>query len=370
VFAVLSLPLSPLAQADSSNLLPNGSFQSGTSGWKATDAAFTIASDGATDSFAGRLALNTTASSYQLTASPRPVLNTSAGVVYTATGVVRSDTPGRSVCLLLKEFTSGGTLVQKSSGCVLTSSQWTPLAQGTLTPQNDGDAIALIVRRPSGTVSGESFEVDDLSLVASGSPPPPPPPSSVVALWHLDELSGTTAHDSSGNGHDGAINGPVTLGVPGEVNTAYSFIPKSYVIVPDASDLRPGTANITISYWMKATIAPSTGDYDMFVKGEAGSSGGQIKLEVQPNGQASCMFRGSAGSKQLQAGPNVIDGHWHEVICQRIGNQIIETVDGETHSLTKATGSITVTMPIRLGSHENGGDWYRGVLDEVSYSIG
>ena len=31
-----------------------------------------------------------------------------------------------------------------------------------------------------------------------------------------------------------------------------------------------------------------------------------------------------ARRKQLQAGPNVIDGHWHQVICQRIGNQIIE----------------------------------------------
>jgi Concanavalin A-like lectin/glucanases superfamily len=370
VFAVLSLPLSPLAQADSSNLLPNGSFQSGTSGWKATDAAFTIASDGASDGFAGRLALNTAASSYQLVTSPRPVLNTSAGLVYTANGVVRSDTPGKSVCLLLKEFTSGGTLVLKSNDCTPAGSQWAPLPQVTLTAQNDGDSITLIVRRPSGAVSGESFEVDNLSLVASGVPPPPPPPSSVVGLWHLDELSGTTAFDSSGQGHNGAISGPVALGVPGEVNTAYSFVPKSAIIVPDAPDLRPGTANITISYWLNATTAPSTGDYDMFVKGEAGSSGGQIKLEVQPNGQASCMFRGSAGSKQLQAGPNVIDGHWHEVICQRIGNQIIETVDGETHSFTKATGSITVTMPVRLGSHENGGDWYRGVLDEVTYSIG
>jgi len=36
LFAVLSLPLSSLARADSSNLLLNGSFQSGTSGWKAT----------------------------------------------------------------------------------------------------------------------------------------------------------------------------------------------------------------------------------------------------------------------------------------------------------------------------------------------
>ena len=241
-----------------------------------------------------------------------------------------------------------------------------------LTAQNDGDSIVLIVRRPSGAVAGESFEVDDLSLVASGdsTPPPPPPPPSVVGLWHLDERTGTTAFDSSGQGHNGAISGPVTLGVPGERNTAYSFVPKSAIIVPDAPDLRPGTADITVSYWLNATTPPSSGDYDMFVKGEAGSNGGQIKLEVQQNGQASCMFRGSVGSRQLQAGPNVIDGHWHQVICQRVGNQIVETVDGETHSLTKATGSITVTAPVRLGSHENGGDWYRGVLDEVTYSIG
>ncbi|MDP9302066.1 MAG: hypothetical protein M3P43_14420, partial [Actinomycetota bacterium] len=53
--------------------------------------------------------------------------------------------------------------------------------------------------------------------------------SSVVGLWHLDETSGKTAFDSSGNGNNGAISGPVTLGVPGHLNTAYSFVPKSTV---------------------------------------------------------------------------------------------------------------------------------------------
>src|SRR6478672_6878329 len=92
--------------------------------------------------------------------------------------------------------------------------------------------------------------------------------SSAVGLWHLDETSGTTAFDSSGNANNGAISGPVTLGVPGQLNTAYSFVPKSTVIVPNASDLVPGTATITISYWLKATTLPSTGiDYDMFTKG-------------------------------------------------------------------------------------------------------
>ena len=196
--------------------------------------------------------------------------------------------------------------------------------------------------------------------------------SSVVGLWHLDEMSGKTAFDSSGNGNNGAISGPVTLGVPGHLNTAYSFVPKSTVIVPNASDLVPGTATITISYWLNSTTLPCCNgvDYDMFTKGDHSSRGGQIKIEVQENGQASCMFRGALGGKQLQAGPNVVDGHWHQVICQRIGTQIIETVDGSSFSTTKATGAIAVADPIRLGSHKNGGDWYKGVLDEVTYSIG
>jgi hypothetical protein len=108
----------------------------------------------------------------------------------------------------------------------------------------------------------------------------------------------------------------------------------------------------------------------MFVKGDSKSSGGQIKLEVLPSGQALCFFRGALGSKKLQAGPNLIDGQWHQVTCVRDGNQIVETVDGTSFSVTKATGSITVTDPIRLGSHNGGGDWYNGVLDEVTYSIG
>ena len=255
LFVLLLLPLSPLARAASSNLISNGSFQSGTSGWMTLNAARTIASD----SYAGRVALNTTASS-----------------------------------------------------------------------------------------------------------------SSVVGLWHLDETSGKTAFDSSGNGNNGAISGPVTLGVPGHLNTAYSFVPKSTVIVPNASDLVPGTATIAISYWLKTTTFPCCNavDYDMFTKGDGSSKGGQIKIEVQGNGQASCMFRGALGKKQLQAGPNVVDGQWHQVICQRIGTQIIETVDGSSFSVTKATGAITVTDTIRLGSHKGGGDWYKGVLDEVTYSIG
>ena len=217
-----------------------------------------------------------------------------------------------------------------------------------------------------------SFPASSAPLAVAGDPSVEPAiPPSPVGLWHLDETSGTTAFDSSGRGHNGAISGPVTLGVPGKVNTAYGFTPKSTVIVPDAPDLRPGTGRIVVSYFVKLTTPPPSGtDYDIFTKGDTTTSGGQIKLEVQRNGQASCMFRGSLGQRQLQAGPNVIDGKWHKVTCKRAGNQIVETVSGTSFSVTQATGAITNTAEVRIGSHLGGGDWYNGVLDEVSYAIG
>jgi hypothetical protein len=461
VAAVALLTISSPARADSSNLLPNGSFQGGTTGWTTSKATLSIASDGVDDSFAGRLAA-TGKTAYQLTAKPRPVLNATAGLVYTANGFVRSDAPGMSLCLYLQEFTSSGSLVLTSNLCTTASSQWSPLPQVTLTAQNDGDKIAFIVKRPPKAVSGESFEVDGLSLVANANASAPSTPANVTAsavssteidvdwdasadpdgiggydifrdggsaaigtvagsqtsfadtavtpgsthtytvdafdtlgnhssesapsspvttpggsstatgLWHLDELMGTTAYDSSGHGHNGALIGPITLGAPGVVNTAYRYVPKSAIEVPNAADLIPGTADVTISYWLNTSTFPCCNgiDYDMFTKGDQSTQGGQIKLEVQENGQASCMFRGASGERQLQAGPNVVDGTWHHVICQRVDSQIILTVDGSSFSVTKATGAITVTAPIRIGSHFNGGDWYNGLLDEVSYTIG
>ena len=205
LIAVLLLTVSSPAGADPSNLLPNGSFEAGTSGWTTTNATLAIASDGADDSAAGRIALNTSASSYQLSASPRPVKKTTAGSVYTATGVVRSDTPGKNVCLTLKEVTSGGTLVLTSDACVVAGSQWAPLPLASLTAKNDGDLITFLVRRPSGAASGESFEVDALSLVAggggTGSPPSTPTNVSASAVSSTEiDLSWTASTDPDPDG--------------------------------------------------------------------------------------------------------------------------------------------------------------------------
>src|SRR4029077_2503374 len=59
------------------------------------------------------------------------------------------------------------------------------------------------------------------AVVLPGSVPPPPPPSGLVALWHMDEISGTTIFDSVG-AHNGTLHS-TQIGLPGFTGTAYGF---------------------------------------------------------------------------------------------------------------------------------------------------
>src|SRR4051812_11728093 len=90
----------------------------------------------------------------------------------------------------------------------------------------------------------------------------------IVALWHMDETSGTAMHDSAGT-HDGTLHS-VKLGLPGFTRASYDFNgSSSYVAVPSTAGLNPGSANITFTIHLKTKGAPPLGtdDWDLFRKG-------------------------------------------------------------------------------------------------------
>ena len=71
----------------------------------------------------------------------------------------------------------------------------------------------------------------------------------LVALWHLDEASGPTVFDSSGNGNDGQI-GSTTTRVPGLFGNALAFgVGKDYVALPASESL-----NVSASYTFEAWV--------------------------------------------------------------------------------------------------------------------
>lgn len=99
----------------------------------------------------------------------------------------------------------------------------------------------------------------DLAVLAGNVGPPTNDPS--LALWlKLNETSGGTASDSSGNGNDGILSGSGTWNPTGgpragalELNGTNSF-----VNVPDAPNL-DNTSAFTLAYWFRAYSYTSGG---------------------------------------------------------------------------------------------------------------
>lgn len=85
-------------------------------------------------------------------------------------------------------------------------------------------------------------------------------PSGLVGHWRLDETSGTTTADSSGNGYDGTLSGGVTYQPTGGISGgAAQFDGVNGRI--DLGNLDVATGDITLTAWIKAdtfnTVDPS-----------------------------------------------------------------------------------------------------------------
>jgi hypothetical protein len=456
--SVAALGIALLAQgvgsaAGGSNLLPNGTFDGGsTSGWQGSNASLSAASPGFGGSaFAAQVSLSNTSTSYNMYANPKPATGVPQGEQFQASAEV-SGVAGRSLCLQLLE---SGTTAQTVKTCVTATGSWQAIGPVTLTDQTSGDSVGYQVRQ-TGAQAGDSFEADSLSMidvdttaptapgsltatavssseidlswsaaadqdysgvsgyaiyrdgasaplatvpgsattyqdtsVTSGSThtyqvaafdyaqnysPPSDQASATTAgnapgaLWHMDETSGTTMVDSSGNGNNGTLH-KVTPGVSGFAGTAYAFNgTSSYVSVPNAPSLNPGSANINISFELKTTSLPTQGDYDLVRKGTFQTE--EYKIELLQSGQLSCVFRGSTNHFNATAGSGLNDGSWHQIQCIKTSTQVQLVIDGTvTKTTTGTVGSISNTYNVDIGAYP-GSDWYKGNLDEVSIAFG
>jgi hypothetical protein len=152
--------------APANNLLTNGDFEGSGSGslagWSTSNATASLAGDGVGGGYAARVAAST-AGSVSFSTSAKVVKGVPAGEGFRATGMVRSDTPGKSVCLRITEQNSAGSTVATPQQCISTGTGWTAFPALDMTVATTGDSLSLMVRQPSAK-AGDSFEVDSLSL--------------------------------------------------------------------------------------------------------------------------------------------------------------------------------------------------------------
>lgn len=195
-----------------------------------------------------------------------------------------------------------------------------------------------------------------------------------LAWYRLGELSGITAADSSGNGHDatytpnslGAWTGG-TLGATGAVgdgNKAATFNSTTgYGQIGDVVSLRLFT-QITLEAWVKTTYS-GTGNQPILTRWKTTGVGyswwlGKLGSNLE--------FHSSGASVSVSMSL-INDGNWHHVAAvAESGGNLILYVDGSSVGTPVSWGSTqTGVADWRVGGNADAaGELWNGSLDEVA----
>ena len=250
------------------NLLPNGTFEgtgSGSlSGWAGTKATLALATDGVGGGHAAKVAFTSGATTYSINASPKPVASTTAGTSYVADGMFRSATPGQTICFRLKETNSSNVGKGQGLQCAVATTTWQAFPEVHYTAVATGDSIAVRIYQQANAASGQSFEVDNLSLIAGSTDTTPPSvPTGVAATANGSEeidLSWSPSSDPGGgvagytvyrNGSSVGTSTTTSFADTGlTANTTYSYT----VDAVDTSNNRSAQSSPPVS----ATTDPDT----------------------------------------------------------------------------------------------------------------
>ena len=175
---------------DGTSYVANGSFEGSLDGWAGYRSSLSLASDGIAGPGAARVSLDGSATDFSIYSPQRQVASTVAGAAYSARAWVRSDTPGRPLCLRIREWAAlseaGAALT-----CLTGTSEWQQFPTLTYTARGTGRELDAYVYQGDAQ-PGDSFEVDGVALVAgtsvpdtSGDPPPTTDPTA-PDRWYSD----------------------------------------------------------------------------------------------------------------------------------------------------------------------------------------
>jgi hypothetical protein len=194
--------------------------------------------------------------------------------------------------------------------------------------------------------------------------------SGLVGQWHLDELFGTGALDSSGYGNDGTLQSGAQR-VPGRYGKAVGVDGAgARVDVADSNSLDPASA-VSVTAWVKGT-GPGNFKY-IAAKGAAGCEAASYGLYTGPHGGIMFYVSKNSGlsfARSPDGGAGVWDGNWHFFAGTYDGAGVRLFVDGNAvGAATPWTGDIAYTLPTSESlsfGHYSGcpGLDFKGTIDE------
>ncbi len=185
-----------------------------------------------------------------------------------------------------------------------------------------------------------------------------------IGYWRLGEASGLTAKDEVGT-HPGGYQGSITFGSPGTSNDSDTAIAlngtNARVSIGDVLDFT-GNVGISLEAWVNLEVIDA--DYKRIIAKRGMEGGYSLFCQTNSNGCALELI-GAQGTAVCDI--TLTTGQWYHVVGTYDGVTARAYRDGiEVCSSVKQIVFQKVNAPLMIGSWPQGGNWFKGKLDEVA----
>ena len=267
--------------------------------------------------------------------------------------VTVSATAADNVAVADVQFKLDGT----NLGSAITTAPYS-ISWDTTTASNGPHTLTAIARDTSNNVSTLAAVIVTASNTVSSAPT-----QGLIGYWSFDEGAGNAAHDISGSGYMGTINGAAWT--TGKINSALSFNGSTNYVVTSAIPL--GSA-FSVSTWVNPTTTQGAyvrileTQYDGGLYLGTNSSGAKYKFIVN-TGTGST---GSCGAAYGCAEGGTIAAGWHLITGTFDGVMAKLYVDNTLVATETFGGPPNTNFPLYIGRYYGGtGAGWNGSIDEV-----
>ena len=250
-----------------------------------------------------------------------------------------------------------------------------PLFLGWIGQGNTGfyngllDEVSIYDRALTAEEVSAIYEAGSAGKIKPAPPEPVPPPAGMVSWWPGDGNANDIVDANDGTLQDGAGF------ASGQVDQAFSLDGvNDYVLVPDSASLDL-TDQFTLDAWINPSSlhndAGNSGRIISKLGGAGGNNGYQFGIRDN-NGELFCEFNAAgepyATNQVIVDLPSAIPvGQWSHVVCTYDNADLKIYVDGVLVG-TQPIGAKSVVNSasnLRIGSNDNNGSFFHGLIDEV-----
>ena len=185
---------------------------------------------------------------------------------------------------------------------------------------------------------------------------------SPVGFWQLNETSGTTAADSSGNGRNGSYVNAPTRGVSGPITTESANTAVSLNGTSQRVTLTSLATPRTVEAWVK--LSTNTGTLPVFSNRD-GSSGHSMIFFGLSGGKA-FVYVNTRSPYSLSGTTRIDNGAWHQIVYSWDGTTGKIYVDGALQTSAAQADGLPYTAVGSIGYDVPNGSYFPGSVDEVA----